>query len=84
MHNGIYDLINMGSFNFVNAAFDDVYGRKPSSDEFNRSFKIIEKNIPTFIFNQVIILRILEEDKQTPYLMRLYLDEYPTKLTLQL
>jgi hypothetical protein len=54
LNNGIYDLINMGSFNFVNATFDDIYGRKPSSDEFNRSFKIIEKNIPTFIFNQVI------------------------------
>lgn len=54
LNNGIYDLINMGSFNFVNASFDDVLNRKPSYDEFNRSFQIIEKNIPQEIFNRVI------------------------------
>lgn len=54
LNNGIYDMINMGSFNFVNAAFDDLYGRKPSIEEFNRSYQIIEKNNPQFIFNQVI------------------------------
>ncbi len=54
LNNGIYDLINMGSFNFVNATFDDIFGRKPNSEEFNRSFQIIEKNNPQFIFNRVI------------------------------
>jgi hypothetical protein len=54
LNNGIYDLINMGSFNFVNATFDDVFGRKPNNDEFNRSFQIIEKNIPQYIFNRTI------------------------------
>lgn len=54
LNNGIYDMINMGSFNFVNATFDDLYGRKPSNEEFNRSYQIIEKNNPQFIFNQVI------------------------------
>jgi hypothetical protein len=54
LNNGIYDLINMGSFNFVNATFDDVFGRKPNIEEFNRSFQIIEKNNPQFIFNRVI------------------------------
>ena len=47
-------MINMGSFNFVNATFDDILNRKPNGDEFNRSFAIIEKNIPTELFNRVI------------------------------
>ena len=54
LNNGIYDMINMGSFNYVNATFDDVFNRKPSIDEFNRAYAIIEKNIPTDIFNKVI------------------------------
>ncbi len=54
INNGIYDLINMGSFNFVNATFDDLLNRKPSTDEFNRCYQIIEKNIATDIFNRVV------------------------------
>ena len=54
INNGLYDLINMGSFNFVNATFDDMFGRNPNYDEFNRSFQIIEKNNPQFIFNRVL------------------------------
>ncbi len=54
LNNGIYDLINMGSFNFVNASYDDILNRKPSQDEFNRSFQIIEKNIPQDIFDRVV------------------------------
>lgn len=54
INNGIYDLINMGSFNFVNATFDDLLNRKPSADEFNRCYQIIEKNIPTDVFNRVV------------------------------
>jgi hypothetical protein len=54
LNNGIYDLINMGSFNFVNATYDNIYGRKPNADEFNRAYQIIEKNNPRFIFNRVI------------------------------
>ena len=44
----------MGSFNFVNACYDDILNRKPSQDEFNRSFQIIEKNIPQDIFDRVV------------------------------
>jgi hypothetical protein len=54
LNNGIYDLINMGSFNFVNATYDNIFGRKPSKDEFNRAYQIIEKNNPQFIFNRII------------------------------
>lgn len=43
IHNSIYDQINMNSFNFVNAAFDNVLLRKPSINEFNRAYDIIQK-----------------------------------------
>jgi hypothetical protein len=53
MNNSIYDGINMNSFNFVNAVFDNCLMRKPTKDEFDRSYLIIEKNIPGQIFNIV-------------------------------
>lgn len=52
INNTIYDGINMNSFNFVNAAFDNVLSRKPSADEFSRSYDIIEKNLSRSLFGQ--------------------------------
>lgn len=52
INNSIYDGINMNSFNFVNAAFDNVLSRKPTIDEFNRSFDIIEKNVSRSLFGR--------------------------------
>jgi len=51
MYNGIYDLINMGSFNFVNAVYQDVFQRAPSKEEFEIAYQIIEKNQPGWVFN---------------------------------
>lgn len=51
-NNSIYDGINMNSFNFVNAAFDNVLSRKPTGDEFSRSFDIIEKNLSRSLFGR--------------------------------
>lgn len=52
MNNSIYDGINMNSFNYVNAVFDNALLRMPSKDEFNRSYQIIEKNIPAQVFGR--------------------------------
>jgi len=52
INNSIYDGINMNSFNFVNAAFDNVLSRKPTGDEFSRSFDIIEKNLSRSLFGR--------------------------------
>lgn len=52
INNSIYDGINMNSFNFVNAAFDNVLSRKPTGDEFNRAFDIIEKNLSRSLFGR--------------------------------
>lgn len=45
-HNALYDEINMNSFNFVNATFDDLYGRFPTDAEFEIGYAIIEFNQP--------------------------------------
>lgn len=52
LNNAIYDQINMNSFNFVIASFDDLLNRNPTTEEFNRAYNIIEKNIPAEIFNK--------------------------------
>lgn len=50
MWNDVYDQINMNSFNFVNASFDDLYQRFPTQAEFDVSYNIIEYNLPNLIF----------------------------------
>lgn len=50
VNNPIYDGINMNSFNYVIASFDDVLRRNPTQDEFTRAYQIIEKNEPQEIF----------------------------------
>lgn len=52
LNNGIYDQINMNSFNYVNASFDDLFARQPIKDEFNAAYDIIDKNIPRQIFGR--------------------------------
>lgn len=52
MNNDIYDQINMNSFNFVIASFDDLYSRNPTQDEFNRAYEIIDKNKPAELFGK--------------------------------
>lgn len=53
MYNNIYDFINMNSFNFINATFDDLFYRFPTKDEFDNAFEIIEYNNPAAVFGQV-------------------------------
>ncbi|MCI5055530.1 MAG: hypothetical protein MRY83_05430 [Flavobacteriales bacterium] len=50
--NEVYDEINMNSFNFINACFDDLYDRFPSSEEFNRSYEMVEFSNASSIFGQ--------------------------------
>ncbi|MBM3439074.1 MAG: hypothetical protein FJX91_08090 [Bacteroidetes bacterium] len=50
MNNSIFDQINMNSFNFINAVFDNCLNRNPSQSEFDRSYQIIHYNEPAIIF----------------------------------
>jgi hypothetical protein len=48
--NEVYDIINMNSFNFVNACFDDLFFRFPTQAEFQIAYNIVEDNIPGTLF----------------------------------
>lgn len=50
--NVIYDDINMNSFNFVNASFDNLLWRFPSAGEFNAGFNMVEHNRSEVLFGQ--------------------------------
>jgi hypothetical protein len=68
-YNGIYDNINMNTFNFVNATFDDLFFRYPTRHEFNTAFNIIEYNRSSLIFgkpaqNKSDYLNVLTETRE--------------------
>lgn len=50
INNGIYDLINMNTFNFVRATFDQLLWRLPTEEEFDHSFNMIEYNQTESLF----------------------------------
>ena len=50
--NDIYDQINMGSFNYVNAVFDNMYYRFPTQPEFASSYDMVDANTPNLLFAQ--------------------------------
>ena len=50
MNNNVYDNINMNTFNFVNASFDDLFFRFPSEREFETAFDIVERNVVGSLF----------------------------------
>ena len=52
LNNAIYDQINMNTFNFVRASFNDLFLRFPTEEEFNISFDMIEHERPVLLFGQ--------------------------------
>ena len=50
VNNGIYDFINMNTFNFVNATYDNLLYRYPTSAEFNAAYNVVENNQSELIF----------------------------------
>ena len=64
--NGIYDAINMNTFNFVRATFDELLWRLPTVGEYDRAFNMVEKNLTETLFgslgsNKNDYVRILNE-----------------------
>jgi hypothetical protein len=53
INNSVYDIINMNSFNFVNAAFSDLLFRFPSQNEFNLAYEMVENNQSGSLFGGV-------------------------------
>ena len=52
IHNLVYDQINMNSFNFVNATFDNLLWRFPTDSEFKAGFDMVEFQLPQTLFNE--------------------------------
>ena len=53
VYNGVFDKINMNSFNFVNATFDNLLWRYPTQSEFFTGFDIVEYNKPNLFFSKL-------------------------------
>jgi hypothetical protein len=51
LYNSVYDEINMNTFNFVNASFDDLFSRFPTAEEFDNGFNMIENGESRLLFN---------------------------------
>lgn len=54
LDNFAYDIINMNTFNFINASFDDLFYRFPTQAEYNAAFPIIEESIGGILFGKYI------------------------------
>jgi hypothetical protein len=48
----VYDEINMNTFNFVNASFDNLFFRYPTQAEFYAGFNMVEYNQPATVLGQ--------------------------------
>jgi hypothetical protein len=52
LNNAVYDEINMNTFNFLNASFNDLFFRFPTNNEFNAGFNMIEYNTADVLFGK--------------------------------
>jgi hypothetical protein len=53
-NNTVYDDINMNTFNFINASFDDLFFRFPTESELDQAYAPIDYNGSGVLFGQVI------------------------------
>lgn len=54
MFNYNYDQINMNTFNFINASFDDSFARFPTEAELQAAFPAVESSLAGELFGSVI------------------------------
>ena len=52
LNNDIYDQINMNTFNFLNASFNDLFFRFPTNNEFTAGYNMVEYNIADVLFGK--------------------------------
>lgn len=54
LNNYFYDLINMNTFNFIRASYDNLFWRLPTQAEFDAAFPVIEYNQPAIVLGQSV------------------------------
>ncbi len=52
LNNYFYDQINMNTFNFIRASYDNLFWRLPTDAEFEAAFPVIEYNQPSIVLGQ--------------------------------
>ena len=52
IYNAVYDEININIFNYINAVFDNLLFRYPTTFEFDESYKMISDNTPQILLGQ--------------------------------
>ena len=52
IYNSVYDKINMNTFNFINAAFDNLLFRFPTQYEFDQVYKMIQDNTAQIVLGK--------------------------------
>jgi len=52
IHNLVYDAINMNSFNFINAAFDNLLWRYPTGAEMDAAYTMVENGNTANLFSE--------------------------------
>lgn len=87
--NGVYDVINMNSFNYVNAVFDNMYYRFPTQPEFTSSYDMVDASTPNLLFSKpgsskydfIEIITHSNEfnDGTVTWIFRNYLARFPTQ-----
>jgi hypothetical protein len=88
VHNGVYDRINMNTFNFVRAVYDELLFRLPTQQEFDVAFDMVELNKPGVVFGRYGSNRddFVDALTESPAMMeglilwtfQLYLNRFPT------
>ncbi|GIV34737.1 MAG: hypothetical protein KatS3mg031_2272 [Chitinophagales bacterium] len=68
-NNYVYDQINMNTFNFIRATFDNLFYRFPTESEFNAAWDMVENNKSVVLFgmngqNRGDCLRILTSSRE--------------------
>ena len=53
IYNKVYDEINMNTFNFVNATFENLLWRFPTDAEFEEGYRMVEYNASANLFGQI-------------------------------
>lgn len=87
-YNGIYDQINMNSFNYINAVFDNNLYRFPTTEEFTASYNMVESDLADIVLGQPgaskydfskIITNSLEFNNGTvTWIYRSFVSRFPT------
>ncbi|HMW38334.1 MAG: hypothetical protein K1X68_06525 [Saprospiraceae bacterium] len=90
--NSIYDVINMNTFNFIRAVYNELLFRLPTDQEYNVAFEVIEKNQPGIIFGNYCSNRteFIQSMIESPamfegmviWIFQIYLNRFPKEREL--